>query len=262
MTVSLLLRALAVSLKWVAFENRSTTVKTTMLPWEGGRPVTKSSEIRDQGLEGTNSGWRSPAEGRLEVLEIAQTKQAKTKSPMSRAIDGHQNRYLMRNVEWVTPGWQANLEEWPHRMTSDRKLLGTNKRPSGMITPSEAVRTFDSISQDNTEMTTFCGKMKEWWWKKPPNPPANDATPPMRAWLPTAPYYQYFYFVWREINGEKKTRKDAPCNPRKSTGTRLHQLSPLKRQPPPQTYVTDQGQREWRLKQSSLLVWWTQHQLH
>ncbi len=74
-------------MKWAAFENRSTTVKTTVFPLEAGRPVTKSSEMWDQGLDGTDSGWRSPAEGRLEVLETAQTEQAKTKHRMSRAID-------------------------------------------------------------------------------------------------------------------------------------------------------------------------------
>ncbi len=68
-------------MKWAAFENRSTTVKTTVFPLEAGRPETKSSEMWDQGLDGTDSGWRSPAEGRLEVLETAQTEQAKTKHP-------------------------------------------------------------------------------------------------------------------------------------------------------------------------------------
>ncbi len=77
--VSLAEGILGRGIKWVAFENRSTTVKTTVLPWEGGSPVTKSSEMWDQGLEGTGSGWRSPAGGRLEVLEMAQTEQDKTK---------------------------------------------------------------------------------------------------------------------------------------------------------------------------------------
>ncbi len=142
-------------MKWAAFENRSTTVKTTVFPLEAGRPVTKSSEMWDQGLDGTDSGWRSPAEGRLEVLETAQTEQAKTKHRMSRAIDGHQNRCLIRNVVRLTPGWQATLEQWLHRMTSDRKVSGTNKRPGGHpdggVTPCEAVRTFDSISQVTAE---------------------------------------------------------------------------------------------------------------
>ncbi len=42
------------------------------------RVALRRRETRNK-IEGTNSGWRSPAEGRLEVLEIAQTEQAKTK---------------------------------------------------------------------------------------------------------------------------------------------------------------------------------------
>ncbi len=146
-------------MKWAAFENRSTMVKTTVFLLEGGRPVTKSSEMWDQGLDGTDSGWRSPAEGRLEVLEMAQTEQAKTNHRISRAIHGHQNRCLIRNMVRLTPGWQATLEQWLHRMTLDRKVSGTNKRPGGHpdrgVTPCEAVRTFDSISHVTAETNSL-----------------------------------------------------------------------------------------------------------
>ena len=38
------------------FENRSTTVRTVVFPWETGSPVTKSNEMSAHGLEGMGSG--------------------------------------------------------------------------------------------------------------------------------------------------------------------------------------------------------------
>ncbi len=76
---------------------------------EGGRAVTKSSAMWDQGLEGTDSGWSSPSGGRLEVLPRAQTEQAKTKSRTSRAMEGHQNCCLTRKLVRPILGWQATL---------------------------------------------------------------------------------------------------------------------------------------------------------
>ncbi len=144
--VSLAEGNLGKGIKWAAFENRSTTVKTTVLPREGGRAVTKSSAIWDQGLEGTDSGWSNPSGGRLEVLPRAQTEQAKTNSRISRAMARHQNRCLTKNMVRPIPGWQATLEQWPHWMTLDRNPSGTNNRPvghpGGGVTPSKAVRTF------------------------------------------------------------------------------------------------------------------------
>ena len=78
--VSLAEGNLGKGMKCAAFENRSTTVKTTVMPLEGGRAVTKSRAIWDQGLEGTGSGRSKPFRGRLDVLPVAQTEQAKTKS--------------------------------------------------------------------------------------------------------------------------------------------------------------------------------------
>ncbi len=161
--VSLAEGNLGKGIKWAAFENRSTTVKTTILPREGGRAVTKSSAIWDQGLEGTDSGWSNPSGGRLEVLPRAQTEQAKTNSRISRAMARHQNRCLIRNMVRPIPGWQATLEQWPHWMTLDRNPSGTNNRPighpGGGVTPSKAVRTFDSISQVTAETTNLSGIM-------------------------------------------------------------------------------------------------------
>ncbi len=52
-------------IKWAALENRSTTVKTTVFPADGGRPVTKSRAMCDHGREGMGSGLRKPAGGEL-----------------------------------------------------------------------------------------------------------------------------------------------------------------------------------------------------
>ncbi len=128
----------------------------------GGR-VIKSSEMWDQGLEGTGSGWRSPSGGRLEVLPVAQAEQANTKSWTSWAIRGHQNRCLTKNLVRLTPGWQATLEQCPHWMTSDLTDSGTNKRlggpPAGGVTPCKALLTFDSTSHTSVETNRLSGKM-------------------------------------------------------------------------------------------------------
>ncbi len=47
-------------IKWVAFENLSITVRTTVLPLEGGKPVTKSIAVCDQGREGTEKTAPNP----------------------------------------------------------------------------------------------------------------------------------------------------------------------------------------------------------
>ncbi len=105
--------------------------KTTVLPREGGRAVTKSSAIWDQGLEGTDSGWSNPSGGRLEVLPRARLSRPKQTLGVSRAMARHQNRCLIRNMVRPIPGWQATLEQWPHWMTLDRNPSGTNNRPVG-----------------------------------------------------------------------------------------------------------------------------------
>lgn len=44
-----------------ALENWSTTITITVLPLDGGRPVTKSRTMWDQDLPGMGRGCRSPA---------------------------------------------------------------------------------------------------------------------------------------------------------------------------------------------------------
>ncbi len=127
--VSLAEGSLGRGMKWTAFENLSTTV----LPLDGGRPVTKSMAMWDQGLEGIDSGRRSPTGGRLEPFPTAHTGQANTNSRASRATDGHQNRCLISASVRATPGWQASPEEWPHWRMLVRTDSGTNNRPSGHL---------------------------------------------------------------------------------------------------------------------------------
>ncbi len=161
--VSLAEGSLGRGMKWTAFENLSTTVRTTLLPLDGGRPVTKSMAMWDQGLEGIDTGRRSPTGGRLEPFPTAHTGQANTNSRASRATDGHQNRCLISASVRATPGWQASPEEWPHWRMLVRTDSGTNNRPSGhlagMVTPSSASRTLDSTSQVTIAITRLGGTM-------------------------------------------------------------------------------------------------------
>lgn len=64
---------------------------------DGGRPVTKSTAMCEQGRPGTGKGHRSPAGGCVVVLLWAQTGQAEMYSRASLARDGHQN-VLRRKV--------------------------------------------------------------------------------------------------------------------------------------------------------------------
>ncbi len=150
-------------MKWAALENLSTTVRTTVMPLDGGRPVTKSIAMCDQGREGTDSGWSSPAGGRLEPFPAAQTGQADTNKRASRATDGHQNRCLINMQVRVAPGWQASLDEWPHCRTLVRTDSGTNNRPSGhpagIVVSRSAVQTLDSTPQVTAATTCSGGRM-------------------------------------------------------------------------------------------------------
>lgn len=52
----------------------------TVIPAEQGRPVTKSREMLDQGLQGTDRECSKTAGGRLKLLAWAQIEQAVTNS--------------------------------------------------------------------------------------------------------------------------------------------------------------------------------------
>lgn len=47
--------------KCAALENLLMMVSMTVLPSEGGKPVTKSRAMCDHGRAGMDSGWRRPA---------------------------------------------------------------------------------------------------------------------------------------------------------------------------------------------------------
>lgn len=102
-----------------------------VLPLDGGRPVTKSTAMCDQGREGTDSGWSSPAGGRLELLPAAKIEQVDTNWRASIVMNGHKNRCLVNIQVRVGPGWQASLDEWPHCRMLIQIDSGTNNRLSG-----------------------------------------------------------------------------------------------------------------------------------
>lgn len=85
------------------FENLSTTVRTVVFPWEAGSPVTKSSEMVDQGLDGMGRGCRRLMQGPVETLFLAQTEQASTYSRTSDSIEGHQKLREIANMVRRTP---------------------------------------------------------------------------------------------------------------------------------------------------------------
>lgn len=75
-------------INWTALEKWSMMVKITVLPWEGGSPVTKSTAICDQRRLGVGRGSRCPAGGELEALERAQVVQAAIYLQMSFSMEG------------------------------------------------------------------------------------------------------------------------------------------------------------------------------
>lgn len=92
--------------KWA--ENRSTIVTPTVLPLDGGKPVTKSRAICDHGRWGTGRGWIIPTGCWWEALLRAQMGQAATYSLTSASMDGHQKRWrTWDRVRWI-PWWQEN----------------------------------------------------------------------------------------------------------------------------------------------------------
>ena len=108
--VSLADGGLGKAIKCVILENLSTTVRTVVLPLDSGSPVTKSTEMSDQGRLGVGSGLSRPIWGLEEVLFLAQMVQAATYSLTSLSIDVHQNRCLMKYMVLLTPGWQVSSD--------------------------------------------------------------------------------------------------------------------------------------------------------
>ena len=98
-------------MKYAAFEKRSITVRMVVLPSDGGRPVTKSRAMCDQGQLGMGRGHSRPERGRVEVLFRAQIAHTAIKERMSASIVDHQNPRRMKSNVRVIPGWQVSLEE-------------------------------------------------------------------------------------------------------------------------------------------------------
>ena len=66
--------------------------------------MTKYSEMLDHGLEGMESGCKSPMRAPEEVLFLAQTAHASMYSLTPTSMDGHQNRWEMANTVLLIPG--------------------------------------------------------------------------------------------------------------------------------------------------------------
>ena len=161
--VSLEEGSLGRAMKCTALEKRSITVRMVVLPSDGGKPVTKSRAMWDQGRLGMGRGRRRPERGRIEVLFWAQVAHGAIKERTSASIVDHQNRRRMKSNVRVIPGWQVSLEEWAQTSTLDRTAPGTNKRLGGPVPGSGcclcARRTTDSTSQVRVAIKQVGGRM-------------------------------------------------------------------------------------------------------
>ena len=107
-TVSLPDGSFGRAMNFTILENRLTTVRTVVIPYETGSPVTKSMEMSDHSLEGMRSGWRSPVCALEDILFRAQTEHASIYSRTFGSIAGHQNLWDMTNIVLLTPGWHES----------------------------------------------------------------------------------------------------------------------------------------------------------
>lgn len=102
----------------------------TVLPLDGGRPVTKSIAMCDQGQLGMDNGSRPEGWG-LEDLEHAHMELAAIYSRTHFSIDGQNNRLHSKVRVLCTPAWQETHEVCPQVITSDLREEGTNSVPGG-----------------------------------------------------------------------------------------------------------------------------------
>ena len=91
-------------MNFAILENRSTTVRTVVFPYETGSPVTKSIEMSDHGRDGMGCGWSNPVRACDDVLLRAQTEQASMYSRTSDSMAGDQNLREMTYIVLLTPG--------------------------------------------------------------------------------------------------------------------------------------------------------------
>lgn len=80
LSVSLVEESLGRGTKWTIIENLSTTVRMTVLPNETGWPVTKSTDMSDQGRLGTGKSCSKPKGDLMDDLAWVQVGQATTYS--------------------------------------------------------------------------------------------------------------------------------------------------------------------------------------
>ena len=139
-----------------ALEKRSITVRMVVLPSDGGRPVTKSRAMWDQGWLGMGRGRRRPERGRVEVLFRSQVAHAAIKERTSASIVDHQ-KLPVDEVQCAGDPW-VSLEEWVQTSTLDRTASGTNKWLGGPVPGFGcclcARRTADSTSQVSGDKTS------------------------------------------------------------------------------------------------------------
>lgn len=118
-------------MKWAAFDKRSTTIRTVVLPPKEGRPMIKSITMCDHGSFGISSGWRKSSHQRLMRGFSLRTHRASSHGLVSQTMDSHQKRCHRRWSVWWSPGWQARWDACPHRRTSDRAASGMNNVSGG-----------------------------------------------------------------------------------------------------------------------------------
>lgn len=104
---------------------------SNMLPLEGGRPVTKSMAMWDQGRCSIGSGCNNPAVSQVVPLLRAQMEHAVTYSWTLGFMEGHQNLGETWERVFRIPGWHDSSEASAQWITADLRSGGMNRRPGG-----------------------------------------------------------------------------------------------------------------------------------
>lgn len=108
-------------------------VRIVVLPSEGGRPMSKSMDMYDQGHMGRGNGQSRPAGRFVGVLHWAHSGQAATYSLTSWTRGGHQNLLWTTKHVLEMPEWQEKQEVWHLWMIIAQSLSGTNSLPEGQV---------------------------------------------------------------------------------------------------------------------------------
>lgn len=127
-------------------KKRSILENMTELLWEGGRSVTESSAMCDQ-------GWLGTAGGRWDAFPQTNTEQAGTNSWASASMVGHQN-----GAGWWGYGWFGMMGQVTHCKAIEWMELGTNRPLAGHLPESGWARCA-SVSQEMAATTQDAGRM-------------------------------------------------------------------------------------------------------